>query len=125
MEFVYVGFWTDKGECDEGVKKFLKGLHHQKIFLFGTAGFGGDKSYFQGILIRVQTYMDDTNEIVGTHICQGKMPDSIKQRYLKMSLEKPHDEHTQQMIANLKEAVTYPGLQDLENLRSAILETVK
>jgi uncharacterized protein YfeS len=93
--------------------------------LFGTAGFGGDKSYFQGILTRVQTYIDDTNEIVGTYMCQGKMPDSVKQRYLKMSLEKPHDEHIQQMIANFEEAVTHPDLQDLENLRSAILETVK
>ena len=74
VELVYVGFWTDKGECDEDVKRFLKGLHHQKIFLFGTAGFGGDKSYFQGILTRVQTYIDDTNEIVGTYMCQGKMP---------------------------------------------------
>ncbi len=53
------------------------------------------------------------------------MPDSVKQRYLKMSLEKPHDEHIQQMIANFEEAVTHPDLQDLENLRSAILETVK
>lgn len=125
VELVYVGFWTDKGECDEDVKRFLKGLHHQKIFLFGTAGFGGDNSYFQGILTRVQTYIDDTNEIVGTYMCQGKMPDSVKQRYLKMSLEKPHDEHIQQMIANFEEAVTHPDLQDLENLRSAILETVK
>ena len=73
VELVYVGFWTDKGECDEDVKRFLKGLHHQKIFLFGTAGFGGDESYFQGILTRVQTYIDDTNEIVGTYMCQGKI----------------------------------------------------
>ena len=29
------------------------------------------------------------------------------------------------MIANFEEAVTHPDLQDLENLRSAILETVK
>ncbi len=32
VELVYVGFWTDKGECDEDVKRFLKGLHHQKYF---------------------------------------------------------------------------------------------
>ena len=40
-ETVYVGFWTDKGSCDESIAQFLKTLTNQKVFLFGTAGFGG------------------------------------------------------------------------------------
>ena len=38
---VYAGFWTDKGSCDEEMARFLKRLTDQRVFLFGTAGFGG------------------------------------------------------------------------------------
>jgi len=47
---LYVGFWTDKGQADESTSDFLKQLHGKNIFLFGTAGFGGSKEYFDKIL---------------------------------------------------------------------------
>ena len=50
-ETIYVGFWTDKGTCDASVAQFLQELTHQKVFLFGTAGFGGAPDYFEQILI--------------------------------------------------------------------------
>ena len=37
-DIVYVGFWTDKGNANKEALDYLKTLHHQKIFLFGTAG---------------------------------------------------------------------------------------
>lgn len=40
-DILYVGFWTDKGTCDSTVADFLKKLDGKKVFLFGTAGFGG------------------------------------------------------------------------------------
>lgn len=49
---LYVGFWTDKGNADESTSDFLKQLHGKNIFLFGTAGFGGSKEYFDKILKR-------------------------------------------------------------------------
>ena len=44
---IYVGFWTDKGICDEQTAHFLQSLTNQKVFLFGTAGFGGAPAYFE------------------------------------------------------------------------------
>ena len=41
---LYVGFWTDKGNADESTLDFLKQLHGKNIFLFGTAGFGAEKT---------------------------------------------------------------------------------
>ena len=41
---LYVGFWTDKGTCDQAVADFLRQLTGQKVFLFGTAGFGGSEA---------------------------------------------------------------------------------
>ncbi|MEG0367688.1 MAG: flavodoxin family protein [Coprobacillus sp.] len=46
-ELLFVGFWTDKGSCDETLAAYLDNLHNKKIFLFGTAGFGGNQEYFE------------------------------------------------------------------------------
>ena len=40
---LYVGFWTDKGNADAASLSFLKLLQDKKVFLFGTAGFGGSE----------------------------------------------------------------------------------
>lgn len=31
-DYIFVGFWTDKGTCDESIQDYLKQLHHQKSF---------------------------------------------------------------------------------------------
>ena len=46
---LYVGFWTDKGSCDEALAAFLAGMEHKEVFLFGTAGFGSQPAYFQAV----------------------------------------------------------------------------
>ena len=37
-ELLFLGFWTDKGECSEKIRKYMETLHGQKVVLFGTAG---------------------------------------------------------------------------------------
>lgn len=49
-EMIYVGFWTDKGMADQACLELLGRLRNKKIFLFGTAGFGGSEAYYQKIL---------------------------------------------------------------------------
>ena len=51
-EMLYIGFWTDKGNADKSTLTLLSTLKNKKIFLFGTAGFGGSEAYFQKILNR-------------------------------------------------------------------------
>ena len=70
---LYVGFWTDKGNADESTSDFLKQLHGKNIFLFGTAGFGGSKEYFDKILKKVEHSLDKSNTVFGCYMCQGKM----------------------------------------------------
>ena len=41
---IYAGFWTDRGDCDSGIAAFLPQLDRQELFLFGTAGFGGEQA---------------------------------------------------------------------------------
>ena len=47
-ELYFVGFWVDRGDCDEKTVELLSGLHGKKIALFGTCGMGNDPAYYHG-----------------------------------------------------------------------------
>lgn len=115
-DVLYVGFWTDKGTCDETIAAFLQSLTTQKVFLFGTAGFGGDGDYFEKILDRVRENLAPGVELVGTYVCQGKMPQAVRQRYEAME-DSPR---RTAMLSNFDQALGHPDAKDLEGLRAAI-----
>ena len=112
---IYVGFWTDKGTCDETIANFLQSVNGQKIFLFGTAGFGGAPAYFAQILDRVQQNLKDA-DVVGSYMCQGKMPEAVRSRYLAME-ESPR---RTAMLENFDQALSHPDTQDLARLKESV-----
>lgn len=117
-ETVYVGFWTDKGTCDTSIAQFLQSLTNQKVFLFGTAGFGGAAAYFEQILNRVKENLEDSTELIGTYMCQGKMPPSVRTRYEQME-EGPR---RTAMLENFDQALSHPNAEDLANLGTAVTQ---
>ena len=115
-DLIFAGFWTDKGSCDESIAQFLKALTNQKVFLFGTAGFGGSPEYFEQILKRVSENLGENTQLVGSYMCQGKMPQAVRDRYEAME-ESPR---RTAMLQNFDQAVSHPDQQDLENLKTAL-----
>lgn len=113
---IYAGFWTDKGTCDEQVAQFLQSLNGQKVFLFGTAGFGGAPAYFEQILNRVQENLPETTELIGSYMCQGKMPAAVRARYEAME----DNPRRAAMIENFDRALSHPDAQDLDALANAV-----
>ena len=72
---LYVGFWTDKGTCDAETAGFLPNLNGQSVFLFGTAGFGGDATYFARILDRVKALLARRGSPYAARLCaRAKCP---------------------------------------------------
>ena len=59
-DILYIGFWTDIGNADSATLELLKSLKNKKIFLFGTAGFGGSEAYFQQVLGKVKESVDES-----------------------------------------------------------------
>lgn len=115
---VYVGFWTDKGTCDEPTARFLQSLTDQKVFLFGTAGFGGAPAYFQQILDRVKANLAPGVQVTGTYMCQGKMPQAVRDRYAAIE-ENPR---RTAMLENFDQALSHPDQEDLARLQAAVGE---
>ena len=115
-DIVFVGFWTDKGNADSKTIEYLKGLKDKKIFLFGTCGFGGSVTYFDRILTNVKKNIDSSNEIIGEYMCQGKMPSSVRERYLKMKESDNCPPNIDALIDNFDRALSHPDEKDLEKL---------
>lgn len=68
-DLIFVGFWTDKGCCDETVAEFLSKINGQQIFLFGTAGFGQSEEYFERIIAKVKSLIKNPFHLVGQFMC--------------------------------------------------------
>ena len=115
---IYVGFWTDKGTCDEQTARFLERLTDQQVFLFGTAGFGGAAAYFDQILGRVKEKLGPEVKVIGTYMCQGKMSPAVRRRYEAME-DSPR---RTAMLENFDKAVSHPDAQDLAQLKAALSE---
>lgn len=115
---IYVGFWTDKGTCDEQTARFLERLTDQQVVLFGTAGFGGAAAYFDQILGRVKEKLGPEVKVIGTYMCQGKMSPAVRRRYEAME-DSPR---RTAMLENFDKAVSHPDAQDLAQLKAALSE---
>ena len=119
-EMLYVGFWTDKGSCSSEISAFLKTVKGKQVFLFGTAGFGGDAAYFNKVLSAVKKHLDGSNTLLGSYMCQGKMPQSVRDRYVKMKASPLPMPNVDMLIENFDRALAHPDAGDLERLKQAV-----
>ena len=111
-EMLYIGFWT--------ALELLQRIKNKKVFLFGTAGFGENEAYFQKVLNNVKSSMDESNQIVGEYMCQGKMPQAVRDRYVKMKEQPDHMPNLDLLIANFDRALSHPDKKDLDKLRELV-----
>ena len=120
-ETLYIGFWTDKGHADDTLTAFLQTLKGKRIFLFGTAGFGGSAPYFEKILAATRKALDGSNTVIGSFMCQGKMPQSVRERYVKMKENPEHPDNIDALIENFDKALSHPDADDMEQLKNIII----
>ena len=95
-ELYFVGFWVDRGDCDEKTVELLSGLHGKKIALFGTCGMGNDPAYYQKVIDRVKTWI----------------PIQVRRRYEEMAKSGQNTEQIQAMIRNFDRAMLHPDRAD-------------
>ena len=121
-EMLYVGFWTDKGNADSAVLQLLSKLRGKKIFLFGTAGFGGSEDYFKKILANAESALDGSNTVAGEFMCQGKMQQAVRERYMSMKAQPNPPANLDMLIENFDRALSHPDAEDLERLKKTVLK---
>lgn len=120
----FVGFCVHKGTCSMAVSDFLNDLSGKQIALFGTCGMGDSPDYYSQIEHRVNAWIENDNEYLGCFICQGKMPQKVRQKYETMRTP----ENTAQVdiyIRNFDEALTHPDSLDLEHAKVFVDKMLK
>lgn len=113
-DVLFVGFWTDKGACDETVAQLLKQAEGKTVYLFGTAGFGQSQQYFDQILTRVRENLPAGAVYGGGYMCQGRMPQAVRSRYEAMQAKEPENARYKMLIENFDAALAHPDANDLE-----------
>ena len=122
-DILFVGSWTDKGTCSPEIAEFLNGLENKKIYLFGTAGFGGSSAYFDEIEKRMAQNIPSGNILLGYYLCQGKMPQSVRTRYEAIAQTDP--KKVQPMLDNFDRSLSHPNQDDLEELKKSVCNLLK
>lgn len=115
-DWIFAGFWTNRGDCGDEMAAFLARVTTQRVFLFGTAGFGGDESYFADILARVRGKLPAAARCCGTFMCQGQMPQAVRARYEAME----DGPQKAQSLRNFDMALGHPDEADLGAFARAV-----
>ena len=55
-------------------------------------------------------------------MCQGKMPQSVRERYVKMKENPEHPANLDLLIQNFDRALSHPDKEDLERLKKSVCE---
>lgn len=50
-------------------------------------------------------------------MCQGKMPQSVRERYVKMKENPEHPDNIDALIENFDKALSHPDADDMERLK--------
>lgn len=116
-DMIYAGFWTMAFTCPPQMKTYLASLQGKKIFLFGTGGYNATPAYFAPIIDAVKENISDSNEVVGSFMCQGKVSAAKQEAIKKMDIAK-----YEAMKEQLEISQSHPDAADLANLAKACVE---
>ena len=112
----FIGFCVPRGTCSLRVSDFLGDLSGKAIALFGTCGMGDSPEYYKRIEQSVSAWIESDNQYLGSFICQGRMPQKVRQKYEAMR----NEENAKQMdyfIRNFDQALPHPDSLDEEHAR--------
>lgn len=121
-DLIFAGSWTDKGNFAAPILAFLEGLCGKKAAFFGTAGYGGAREYTDSLAARAVSHLPDGCTVLGSFYCLGKMPPSVRERYVSMLREHPEDQKLPVSIQSFDSALSHPDTRDLQNAKAFALK---
>lgn len=121
----FVGFWTNRGCCDMSVIDLLSELHGKRIALFGTCAMGNDDDYYKTIIQKVSVFIPDDNEYLGSFMCQGKMPMTVRERYEMILRSGTDEKQMKKMLQDFDEALFHPNQTDYDKAAEFVDDILK
>lgn len=116
-DIVFIGSWCDKGDVTADIASYMENLRDKNVFLFGTCG-DGTQAYHAQRLQAWGKHLDTSCHIVGSFMCQGQMPLSLKEHLA--SLKEKSLQQYEHMIETLEQGQGHPNDNDIASLCQAI-----
>ena len=84
-----------------------------------------DKAYGEKILSGMKKLIPEDNQIIGSFICQGKIPMALKKRYEDALKKNPDDIHMKLQLENHEQSQSHPDKQDIEDAKCFAREMIE
>ncbi|SFM11897.1 flavodoxin family protein [Pelosinus propionicus] len=122
-DFIIVGFWVDKGTADKKTQEYLKIIQDKPVALFATLGAYPDSEHAASSLKNAAAFLNSSNQLAGTFICQGKIDPKLIEQFRNMPGNHPHAA-TPERMERYKKAASHPDASDL-NAAQAVFTDIK
>lgn len=119
-DFIIIGYWVNKGNCDDRIKEVIERTNNKNVILFGTLGAKENGAYYESIKKRIESLVPESNNILGHFLCQGKINEKLTERYKEMLKNNQGDEHIKEQLKNHEEAMKHPDEKDIYNAKMFI-----
>ncbi len=120
-DLVAVGFWVDRGTADKKAQEYLAGLRNKQVALFATLGAYPDSEHAAQSMNNAAALLDETNQLAGTFICQGKVDPRLIEQFKKLPEGHPHGLNAER-LARHQEAAKHPDSADLAKAKAVFSE---
>lgn len=118
---IAAGFWVDRGTADKKAQEYITGLRNKKVALFATLGAYPDSEHARQSMANAVSLLDDSNQFIGSFICQGKITPKLAEQFKKLPEGHPHA-MTPERAARHREAAKHPDEADLANAKRVFAE---
>lgn len=114
-DYVFIGFFVDKGYPDELTMRLLPNIKNIKIALFATLGAYPYSMQAFKVFDRANSLLPPKTKVEGCFICQGRVSEESLERINKL----PPDDPKRSKKSTLRREIglTHPDDLDLKNAR--------
>lgn len=114
---IIFGYWVDKGDADERMKKFMSEVRDKTVGAFGTLGAKPDSEHAKKCMAKVKTFLEENNNKVEREfICRGAIDPKLLDKFRKMNMP-GHHAPTPENEKKWAEAAKHPNEEDFKNAK--------
>lgn len=130
FDLYILGCWVDKATLNKNMQKFIEkqNILSKNVALFMTCGVPDTHYHAKDSINNFKEYMQKrNNKVVSTFICQGKIDPKILIVFKFLTWKNPDFIHkiNNEMLEWVKTSKTHPDINDLNNAKNWVLETLK
>ncbi|MDO5088788.1 MAG: flavodoxin family protein [Leptotrichiaceae bacterium] len=119
---IIFGYWVDKGDADERIKKVMERVKNKIVGTFGTLGAEPESEHAKKCVEKVRIFLEKNgNNVQREFICRGAIDPKLLDKFRKMGMS-GHHKATPENEKRWAEAAKHPDEKDCKNARK-VFET--